>query len=155
MIAVACLALAAFAGVVLSLFDLRRRILPNALVLVVAGSAVGFHAATGWAFVAPVDALFGMLVPAGLLLLTGVIYRRLRGVRAIGFGDVKLVAASGLWLGWQAMPAMLALAGLLVLAVVPVLARRRPSHPVLMMRVPFGPALCASLATCVIWQLSA
>lgn len=154
LIPAAALAIAAIAGVALSLFDLRRRILPNELVLVVAGCAVAFHAATGWAYLAPRDALTGLLLPPALLLLLGAGYRRLRGIRAIGAGDVKLVAAAGLWIGWQGMPLMLALAGLLVLAAVPFLPRR-PSQSVLTTRVPFGPALCAALAACVIWRLAA
>ena len=47
------------------------------------------------------DGLLGALVGAGLLFGMGELYFRLRGVEGMGFGDVKMMAMVGLFLGPQ------------------------------------------------------
>ena len=74
--------------------------------------------ATGWWFApASADRLIGGV--AGFAALWGVAfaYRRLRGREGLGGGDPKLFGAIGLWLGWQLLPAVLLLAGLIGLGV--------------------------------------
>jgi len=46
-------------------------------------------------------ALFGALVGGGSLWLVGAIWKALRGVEAMGLGDVKLLLGIGALLGWQ------------------------------------------------------
>jgi leader peptidase (prepilin peptidase) / N-methyltransferase len=48
-----------------------------------------------------VGALLGALVGGGFLWLVGEVWKRLRGVEAMGFGDVKMMAAVGALLGWR------------------------------------------------------
>jgi leader peptidase (prepilin peptidase)/N-methyltransferase len=43
----------------------------------------------------------GALVGGGFLWLIGVIWEKLRGVEAMGFGDVKMMLAVGAFLGWR------------------------------------------------------
>ena len=45
------------------------------------------------------DSLFGALLGAGLLYLLGEVYFRLRGREGMGFGDVKMMAMVGFFLG--------------------------------------------------------
>jgi len=45
--------------------------------------------------------LFGALVGGGFLWLVGALWKALRGVEAMGFGDVKMMAAVGALLGWR------------------------------------------------------
>ena len=52
-----------------------------------------------WSPVGLLGALTGALVGGGLLLLVGVLWEKLRGVEAMGGGDVKLMAAAGAFLG--------------------------------------------------------
>lgn len=56
---------------------------------------------------------------AGYLLLWCVymVFLLLTGRQALGFGDLKLLAALGAWLGWMALPRMLIVAALLGLTV--------------------------------------
>jgi len=46
-------------------------------------------------------ALFGALVGAGLLWIVGAIWKLLRGVDAMGLGDVKMMLGVGALLGWR------------------------------------------------------
>lgn len=46
-------------------------------------------------------AIFGGLVGGGFLWLVGEIWKRLRGVEAMGLGDVKMMFAVGALLGWR------------------------------------------------------
>ncbi|HBT54616.1 MAG TPA: prepilin peptidase, partial [Erwinia persicina] len=64
--------------------------------------------------------------------------------------DAKLLAACGVWLGWQALPAVLLLAslgGLMTFTVARLWLRRPLSAP-----VPFGPALSIAIWLLFIWQ---
>lgn len=78
------------------------------------------------------------------------IYKSLSGEEGLGRGDAKLLAAGGVWLGWQALPAVLLLAslgGLMTFTVARLWLRRPLSAP-----VPFGPALSIAIWLLFIWQ---
>lgn len=51
--------------------------------------------------VSVIGAVLGGLVGGGFLWLVGEIWKRLRGVEAMGFGDVKMMFAVGALLGWR------------------------------------------------------
>lgn len=87
------------------------------------------------------DRCIGAAAGGGLLLLLALAYRRFRGRDGLGLGDVKLVAALGAWLGWQALPGLLlgASACGLLLALWLVLSGRTPDSAT---RLPFGACLC-------------
>lgn len=59
------------------------------------------------------------LLAVGLLALTAMaqIYKHFSGRDGLGGGDTKLLAATGAWLGWQALPGVLLNASVLALSV--------------------------------------
>lgn len=130
-----------FAGLApLAWIDARRRILPDEITLPLIALGVVFGVATGEGVGRAAGAVVGYLALAGL----GALWRRLRGVEAIGLGDAKLLAAIGAFLGVAALPEVAFLAALFGIAwgLVPRGAR-------LSAEIPFGPAL--ALAAAVRW----
>jgi len=97
--------------------------------------------------------LFGLLVPladavigamAGYLFLWSVywLFRLATGKEGMGYGDFKLLAALGAWLGWMMLPVIVllsSLVGAIVGCALIVLARRGRQIP-----LPFGPYLAAA-----------
>jgi leader peptidase (prepilin peptidase)/N-methyltransferase len=90
----------ACAMIVLFVVDLEHRILPDVITLpgIVVGFAFSLFMPPGW-----VDSLIGIVVGGGTLWLLGEAYFRVRGEEGMGFGDVKMLAMIGAFLGWKLM----------------------------------------------------
>jgi len=119
------LAAMVFAAVVYS--DFSFLVIPDLYSLVIAIIAI----IAPWKL--PVaDILLGAALCGGLLGLLSVLWRTLRGVEGLGFGDVKLAAAVGALLGAQsgllAISISAALAAVLVLAA-RLIRRRKAASP--------------------------
>ncbi|WP_294981056.1 A24 family peptidase [uncultured Microbacterium sp.] len=131
---------AAVAGVVLTVVDVRTHRLPNRIVLPALIVTIALLAAS-CAFGAPWAALVRAL-GAGTALFVFFVLLRVAGRGAIGGGDVKLAALVGVLLGWVGWSAVLlgVVAAFLaagVVAIVLLAARRATSST----RIPFGPFL--------------
>jgi leader peptidase (prepilin peptidase) / N-methyltransferase len=88
------------AMIVLLVIDLQHQILPNEITLpgIVVGLAASLVAAPGWR-----DSLIGAAAGGGVLWLVAWAYERLRHQEGLGFGDVKMLAMIGAFLGWKLM----------------------------------------------------
>jgi leader peptidase (prepilin peptidase)/N-methyltransferase len=98
-LSVLCLGSALIVLVILSIIDLKTFLLPNKLVALFALLGVGFHLSTSFLHTLPLDALFGALAGGGLLYAIRFVGNRIYDADTLGLGDVKLMAAGGLWLG--------------------------------------------------------
>jgi leader peptidase (prepilin peptidase)/N-methyltransferase len=76
--------------------DWEHMIIPDQISLGLLGLGL---AVSPWSAPGVVGALSGALVGGGLLLLVGFLWEKMRGVEAMGGGDVKLMAAAGAFLG--------------------------------------------------------
>jgi leader peptidase (prepilin peptidase)/N-methyltransferase len=85
--------------------DAKHQLLPDAITLPLIVIGLVFNYLLG--FVEFVDAFIGAIV--GYLVLWGIFwaYKLIRKVDGMGYGDFKLVAALGAWLGWQSLPVLL------------------------------------------------
>ncbi|SDH51682.1 prepilin peptidase [Paraburkholderia phenazinium] len=137
------MALAAFglcaALLAMSAIDIDTHLLPDSLTLPLlwAGLIVNFDGM----FASLYDAVAGAI--AGYLVLWVVhwLFKLVRGVEGMGYGDFKLLAALGAWLGWAALPQIVliaAVAGAVVGLAATWRGRMRFEEP-----LPFGPFLAA------------
>ncbi len=90
----------ACAMIVLFVIDLQHQILPNEITLpgIVVGLVASLFLEPGWR-----DALIGAIAGGGSLWLIAWGYERLRHREGLGFGDVKMLAMIGAFLGWKLM----------------------------------------------------
>jgi leader peptidase (prepilin peptidase)/N-methyltransferase len=141
-------ALVALAGI-----DIDTQLLPDDITLPLLWAGLLFNLFLGPIPIA--DAVLG--AAAGYLLLWSIywLFKLVTGKEGMGFGDFKLLAALGAWLGWQALPGIILLSsavgavlGLIILA----LRGQGRSQP-----LPFGPYLAAAGWISLLWghQISA
>ena len=86
--------------IVLFVIDLEHRILPDVITLpgIALGFLLSFFLPPGWW-----DSAIGIVLGGGWLWLMGEVYFRVRGEEGMGFGDVKMLAMIGAFLGWKLM----------------------------------------------------
>ncbi len=88
------------------------------------------------------DAVIGAVAAYLFLWAIFQLFRLLTGKEGMGYGDFKLFAAIGAWLGWQMLPLVLLLAALVGSVVgIAMLAARRLGRGV---PIPFGPYLAGA-----------
>ena len=139
-----CLGLGLLPGI--ALVDLYFGVMPDGSSFILALTGLV------WLMLGGGDIYIALMVSASLLalgLFCAVIYSRWRGKEMLGLGDVKFFAAAGLWLEPQMAPWFLALAGLIGAATG--LAWQRFGGG---KESPFAPALCLSLALCIVYQVA-
>ena len=89
-----------------------------------------------------INNLLGMLVGGGIFLLITVIGGLIAGKEAMGFGDVKLMGALGLFVGWPSI-IIVAVISFLLAAVISIgilIAKKKTTNEY----IPFGPFIVAS-----------
>jgi len=137
------MALAAFglcaALLAMSAIDIDTHLLPDSLTLPLlwAGLIVNFNGMFASLHNAVAGAIAGYLV----LWVVHWLFKLVRGVEGMGYGDFKLLAALGAWLGWIALPQIVliaAVAGAVVGLAATWRGRMRFEEP-----LPFGPFLAA------------
>ncbi|EKP0304181.1 prepilin peptidase [Aeromonas veronii] len=133
--------------VALTFIDLDKMLLPDQLTLPLLWGGLLFNLAGG--FVPLADAVIGAM--AGYLVLWSLYwaFKLLTGKEGMGYGDFKLLAALGAWLGWQALPIILLLSSL-VGAVIGIsliaLQKHHQGKP-----IPFGPYLAIAGWIALLW----
>jgi len=126
--------------VALAVIDLQTSLLPDDLTLPLLWAGLFVNL---WGVFAPLhDAAIGAMAGYGVLWAVYWIFRLLTGKEGMGYGDFKLLAAIGAWLGWQSLPLVMvaaSLAGVAVAGTLMVARRVRRDQP-----LPFGPYLAAA-----------
>lgn len=133
--------------VALTAIDLDHLLLPDNLTLPLLW--LGLLLSLGGLFTSVESAVLG--AAAGYLVLWTLYhgFRLLTGKEGMGYGDFKLLAAMGAWMGWQSLPLVIILSsgvGALVgIAMIAGLGRGR-DHP-----IPFGPYIAAAGWLTLLW----
>lgn len=100
-------------------------------------------------FISPTDALIGAM--AGYLTLWSVfwLFKLITGKDGMGYGDFKLLAALGAWLGWQQLPMIIMMSAIVgaVINITMIVARGKDRS----IPIPFGPYLAAAGWITMLW----
>jgi len=131
----------------LTVIDLDTQLLPDDITLPLLW--VGLLLNLGGTFAPLASAVIGAV--AGYLALWSVYwaFKLATGKEGMGFGDFKLLAAIGAWLGWQKLPMVILLSsvvGAVVGIALIVFARHGRDQP-----IPFGPYLAAAGLIAMLW----
>ena len=136
-----------WALIALSLIDFDHKLLPDSITLPLLW--LGLLLSLGAVFVDMRASIIG--AAAGYLSLWSVyqLFRLVTGKEGMGFGDFKLLAAVGAWLGWQALPVTILLSSLVgaVIGISLVLIRGRDRS----IPIPFGPYIAAAGWLAMLW----
>lgn len=155
-IAAICLLGAVILLIVLSYIDLKEHLLPNELVLALACSGFVFHLCTAFTYLSMIDMLAGAVIGGGMLYIIRAVANYYYNEDTLGLGDVKLLAAGGLWLGPEDIliaAAAGAFAGFLHGLSVAVYTVGKAKVPMQLSRlsIPAGPGFAAGLGVTAIY----
>lgn len=133
--------------IALAFIDYDLQILPDAITLPLLwlGLLVNLFAILTPLRAAVIGAMAGYLA----LWLVYQSFKLLTGKEGMGYGDFKLFAALGAWLGWQGLPLTILLASFLgaVIGLAFIVAFGRDRH----LPIPFGPFLCFAGWIALLW----
>ena len=133
--------------IALTFIDFDRQLLPDAITLPLLWC--GLIASLFGFFTDPRSSILGAI--AGYLILWSLyqIFKLLTGKEGMGYGDFKLLALLGAWMGWQFLPLVILLSsfvGALVGIAMILIAGRDRNIP-----IPFGPYLATAGWIALLW----
>jgi leader peptidase (prepilin peptidase)/N-methyltransferase len=136
-----------WALIALTMIDIDHMLLPDSITLPLLWLGLIFN--MSGTFVPLQDAVIGAI--AGYTSLWGVywLFKLSTGKEGMGYGDFKLLAALGAWLGWKLLPVIILLSsvvGIALGALVLFLQKRGKDVP-----IPFGPYLAIAGWIALLW----
>lgn len=120
------------------IIDYKEKIIPNRLNLTIFEIGIIFTFIQGIINInVAIDMLLGMVAGAGIFLIITLIGGLIAGKEAMGFGDVKLMGALGLFFGWRLIIIISLIAFLLgaIVGIILILFKKKTSDDYM----PFGP----------------
>lgn len=129
-----------WALIALTMIDVEHQLLPDDITLPLMWLGLLFNLQTTYVSIS--DAVIGAM--AGYLTLWTIYqtFKLLTGKEGMGYGDFKLLAALGAWLGWQMLPEIILLSSLVgaLCGIALMLIKRRGKE----IPIPFGPYLAVA-----------
>jgi leader peptidase (prepilin peptidase)/N-methyltransferase len=150
--------LLAWSLIALAGIDVDHQLLPDAITLPLVWLGLAFAIAgerVGGFVLAPdlESAVIGAIAGYGSLWAVYQLFRLATGKEGMGYGDFKLLAALGAWLGWQVLHVIIVLSSLVGavvgIAMIVALGRNRQ------LPIPFGPYLAAAGLATLLWGAQA
>jgi leader peptidase (prepilin peptidase)/N-methyltransferase len=140
----------------LSAIDLKHGLLPNELVLALACTGLVFHICFLFHYLALEDMALGAFIGGGILFLIRELANRAYNEDTLGLGDVKLMAAGGVWLGVEGVLIALtigALAGFLhgLFVAVRAMIKARVRSDLSRFSIPAGPGFAFGMAVTALY----
>ena len=129
--------------------DYKLQIIPNRLNLTMFEVGLFFTFAEGiFNINIAIDNILGSFAGAGIFLAITLIGGMIAGKEAMGFGDVKLMGALGLFFGWMQVIAISVMAFLLaaIISITLLLTKKKKTDEY----IPFGPFIVIATYVCMI-----
>lgn len=137
-----------FALIAATFIDLDTMLLPDQITLPLMWAGIA-TVLLGWNPISLHDSVIGAMV--GYLCLWSVywLFKLATGKEGMGYGDFKLLAALGAWLGWQSLPIIVLLSSLvgLVFGVIQLRLQKKGIDK----SFPFGPYLAIAAWISLLW----
>jgi len=133
--------------IALTFIDIDHQLLPDDLTFFLLWS--GLFASLFNVFTDPVSSIIGALAGYLSLWIVYHLFRLLTGKEGMGYGDFKLLAALGAWMGWQMLPLIILLSSLVgaILGLIMIAFKRhKSSQP-----MPFGPYIAMAGWIALLW----
>jgi len=133
--------------IALAFIDLDTQLLPDDLTLPLLWGGLALN--LGSTFAPLSSAVIGAIAGYLSLWIVYWAFKLATGKEGMGFGDFKLLAAIGAWLGWQALPLVILLSSLVGATAgisLMLFTKRGRDHP-----IPFGPYLAAAGLIALFW----
>lgn len=133
--------------ITLSFIDFDHKILPDKLVYPVLW--LGLVVNSGNLLTDIYSSLYGAVAGYLVLWITYQGFRLLTGKEGMGYGDFKLLALIGAWLGWQMLPLVVLLSSLVgaIIGILGILILGRDKQ----LPIPFGPYLSIAALIALFW----
>ena len=134
--------------VALAVIDLDHHLLPDSICLPLLWAGLLLNSAG--IFVPLAQSVWGAAIGYGCLWSVYWAFRLATGKEGMGYGDFKLLAALGAWLGWKALPLVVIVSSALGagIGVALILLRRRDRNA----PIPFGPFLALAGWFALMWN---
>ena len=137
-------------AIALTVIDIDRQLLPDSLTLpLLWAGLLATLVGDGGLFVDPETAIVGAVCGYLSLWLVFHLFKLVTGKEGMGYGDFKLLAAIGAWVGWQLLPLVIllsAVVGSVVGIGLILFAKHGRQTP-----IPFGPYLAAAGWIALLW----
>lgn len=136
-----------WALIALTFIDYDHQLLPDNITLPLLWVGLSFNLAS--IYVSLPSAVIGALVGYLSLWLVFQLFKLLTGREGMGYGDFKLYAALGAWLGWQQLPLIILLSSFIgaIVGLGGILWMGRDRS----IPIPFGPFLCSAGWVALMW----
>ena len=131
----------------LALIDFHTTLLPDSITLPLLW--LGLVLSLVPVFINPADAILGAAAGYMILWIVFQTFKLITGKEGMGFGDFKLLAALGAWLGWAKLPLIIllsSLTGAIIGIMMMVLFKHQRSQA-----IPFGPYLAIAGWIALMW----
>lgn len=136
-----------WAMIALTFIDLDRQLLPDAITLPLLWLGLLFNLNNG--FIDIRSAVIGAV--AGYLVLWTIYwgFKLITGKEGMGYGDFKLLAAIGAWLGWQMLPLVILFSSFVggIIGIFLIISRKSQRSAT----IPFGPYLAGGGLIALFW----
>ena len=133
--------------ITLTMIDVKTQLLPDNITLPLLW--LGILINTSNVFVSLESSVFGAII--GYLILWAIykVFKRLTGKEGMGYGDFKLLAALGAWMGWEMLPQIILLSSLVgtVIGITMIVLKKQDKEK----PIPFGPYLAIAGWVAFVW----